>query len=39
MIRGIERHRYKSIFCQEDAYLKHLVAYIHLTVTDRDIVD
>jgi hypothetical protein len=24
------RNRYKSIVCQEDGYLKQLVAYIHL---------
>lgn len=33
------QNRYKSILCQEDAYLKQLVAYIHLNPLRGGIVD
>ena len=32
------KNRYKSIVCQEDAYLKELVRYIHLNLLRADIV-
>ncbi|MCK4486970.1 MAG: transposase, partial [Desulfobacterales bacterium] len=32
------QNRYKSIVCQEDAYLKELVRYIHLTPVRAGIV-
>jgi REP element-mobilizing transposase RayT len=33
------QNRYKSIVCQEDAYLKHLVVYIHLNPLRARLVD